>query len=63
MPKEHVEKVLDSMKTLNLADAKGQLRKDEIIKTYATISTFFASSIGKAILSAAAGAAVKSTQK
>ena len=49
-----VTKILDGAKALNLADAKGKLKQEEIIKTYTSISTFFTSSMGKALLSAAA---------
>lgn len=52
--KADVTKILDSAKALNLADATGKLKQDEIIKTYSNISSFFTSSLGKAVLSAAA---------
>ena len=52
--KADVTRILDGAKAWNLADANWKLKQDEIIKTYASITTFFTSSLGKALLSAAA---------
>lgn len=59
VPKEAVEKLLDTLKALHLADDSGKINPAVIVSTFSTIATFFTGAIGGTIVTAVAAAVVK----